>query len=219
MLKIIERTGLCFSLQHLSKVLRKLNIFCLSLTPYILLFAIYLIIGCARYPTIPKIEKIEKYGNPVPKEYLIGPEDILSIVVWDHEDLTRKVQVSPEGNFSYPLIGKVKAEGLTVSQLEKEIAARLSGRYIINPQVTITVEEYHRFFYIFGEVKKPGRYPLEAGTTVLKAITIAEGATDKAAINKTKIVREEGGVRKEIKAKMGDLVRPEDVIIVPESFF
>ena len=72
---------------------------------------------------------------------------------------------------------------------------------------------------MFGQVKKPGRYPLEADTTVLKAITTAEGATDKAAINKTKIVREENGVRKEIKAKMTDLVKPEDVIIVPESFF
>lgn len=185
----------------------------------LLSISLLFVFACAHYPTIPKIEKIEKYGNPVSKDYLIGPEDILSIVVWDHEDLTRKVQVSREGDFSYPLIGKVKADGLTVSQLEKEIAQRLSGRYIINPQVTVTVEEYHRFFYIFGEVKKPGRYPLEAGTTVLKAITTAEGATDKANINKTKIVREENGVRKEIKAKMGDIIEPEDVIIVPESFF
>jgi len=188
-------------------------------TLYSLLFTFYLISGCAHYPTIPKIEKIEKHDNPISKDYLIGPEDILEIVVWDHEDLTRKVQVSREGDFSYPLIGKVKADELTVSQLEKEIAQRLSGRYIINPQVTVTVEEYHRFFYVFGEVEKPGRYPLETGTTVLKAITTAEGATEKASINNTKIIREEDGVRKQIKAKMGDIIRPEDVIIVPESFF
>lgn len=192
---------------------------------YFLLLTSYflpLLCGCVRYPNIPKIEKIEKTGNPLPqsaKDYVLGPEDILNIMIWDHEDLTRTVEISREGEFTYPLIGKVHADGLTVSQLEKEITERLSGRYIINPQVTVTVKEYHRFFYVFGEVKKPGRYPLEMGTTVLKAITTAGGATDKAAINKTKIVREEEGVRKELKAKMGDIIQPEDVIIVPESFF
>ena len=166
-----------------------------------------------------KIEKVEKHGGSALKGYLVGPEDVLNIVVWDHEDLTRKVQVSREGDFSYPLVGKVKADKLTVSQLEKEITRRLSGRYIVNPQVTVTVEEYHRFFYIFGEVKNPGKYPLETELTVLKAITIAGGATEKASINKTKIVREKEDVRKEIKAKMGDMIKSEDVIIVPESFF
>lgn len=189
---------------------------------YFLLFFYFLLLtACAYYPNIPQIEKIGT-GNPLPesaKDYSIGPEDILSIVVWDHEDLTRKVQVSRDGKFSYPLIGDIHANGLSVSQLEKEITDKLSGRYIIAPQVTITVEEYHRFFYIFGEVKKPGRYPLQMGTTVLKAISIAEGATVKAAINKTKIVREEGGLRKEIKAKISDIIKPEDTIIVPESFF
>ena len=192
-----------------------------TLSFYFLLFAVSCLLfsGCAYYPTIPKVEKIEEYGSSTPKAYLVGPEDVLNIVVWDHKDLTRKVQVSWKGDFSYPLIGKIKADKLTVSQLEKEITQRLSGRYIINPQVTVTVEEYHRFFYIFGEVEKPGRYPLEAKLTVLKAITIAGGATEKASINKTKIVREKDGVRKETRAKMGDMIKSEDVIIVPESFF
>lgn len=184
-------------------------------------FSFLLFTACAYYPNIPKIETV-KTGNPFPespKDYVIGPEDILNIVVWDHEDLTRKVQVSRDGRFSYPLIGSIYADGVTVSQLEKEITDKLSGRYIITPQVTITVEEYHRFFYVFGEVKNPGRYPLQMGTTVLKAISTAAGVTDRAAINGTKIVREEGGVRKEIKAKMDDTVKSEDIIMVPESFF
>ena len=216
-LKIIEKIDLCFLLPHLIK---KRGISGFLLYPLLLMSVFFA--SCATYPNVPKIEETKIHNNPEPgwlKNYLISINDVLKIVVWDHEDLTRKVQVSAEGSFSYPLIGRVKATGLTVSQLEQEIAKRLSGRYIINPQVTVTVEEYHRFFYVFGEVKKPGRYPLEADTTVLKAITTAAGATEKAAINKTKIVREENGVRKEIKAKMTDLVKPEDVIIVPESFF
>jgi len=133
-----------------------------------LLFFIFLL-SCARYPTIPKIEgtpgaqaeqttpEQETIGDifkkkaasliPSPKkedkdyDYEIGPEDVLGIMVWDHDDLSREV-VSREGEFSYPLIGKVRADDLTVSQLEKKISDRLSGRFIINPQITITVKEY-----------------------------------------------------------------------------
>jgi protein involved in polysaccharide export with SLBB domain len=202
---------------------KKTNCYCRVKLKFLLLFtfSFLLFTACAYYPNIPKIETA-KTGNPLPesaKDYLIGPEDILNVVVWDHEDLTRKVQVSRDGRFSYPLIGSIYTDGLTVSQLEKELTDKLSGRYIITPQVTITVEEYHRFFYVFGEVKNPGRYPLQMGTTVLKAISTAAGVTDRAAINGTKLVREEGGVRKEIKAKMDDTVKSEDIIMVPESFF
>jgi len=255
------------------------------------------------------------------KDYVIGPKDILKIMVWDHDDLTREIHVSRKGAFSYPLIGKVHADGLTVSQLEERITDALSGRYIVNPQVSITVREYkskrvfvlgevggpqrgglgpgaypltgntrlvevlslaggptqdagaeviivrprHKtgnpiplqeagedeiitvnlrrllegdtsqniylepddtiyvpraeFFFVFGEVKRPGRYNLEKGTTVLKAITTAGGITEKAAINKTKVVREKEGLKMEIPVKMTDPVLPEDILIVPESFF
>lgn len=214
MLKITKKIRFCSLLLHPSNMIRPLSFYFLLFAVSCLLFS-----GCAYYPTVPKIEKVEKHDGFALKGYLVGPEDVLNIVVWDHKDLTRKVQVSREGDFSYPLVGKVKADKLTISQLEKEITQRLSGRYIVNPQVTVTVEEYHRFFYIFGEVKNPGKYPLETELTVLKAITIAGGATEKASINKTKIVREKEDVRKEIKAKMGDMIKSEDVIIVPESFF
>ena len=76
-----------------------------------------------------------------------------------------------------------------------------------------------QYFYVFGEVKKPGKYILEKGVTVLKAITIAGGTTEKAAINRTKIVREKNGQRVKMKAKMTDPVYPDDTIIVPESLF
>jgi polysaccharide export outer membrane protein len=84
--------------------------------------------------------------------------------------------------------------------------------------VTVT-KLRERYFYVFGEVKNPGKYEFEQGTTVLKAITTAGGVTDIASINRTKVVREEEGMRKKLKVKMNDPVFPEDIIIVPESFF
>ncbi|RLE41645.1 hypothetical protein DRJ16_05955, partial [Candidatus Woesearchaeota archaeon] len=110
-----------------------------------------LFFSCARYPKIPEVKEAKEAPPPSEnmgrlfqkkaaalaplieskkKEYVIGPQDVLQITVWDHEDLNREVTVSEDGNFSYPLIGKVHADGLTVSELEKEIERRLSGKYI-----------------------------------------------------------------------------------------
>jgi polysaccharide biosynthesis/export protein len=75
------------------------------------------------------------------------------------------------------------------------------------------------FFFVMGEVQKPGQYNLERGTTVLMSISIGGGLTPKSAPNRTKIVREVEGKKSEIKANMEDLVQPGDTIIVPESFF
>lgn len=313
----------------------------------VLLFMI-LLTACS-YPTIPRIEettqapekpstgsspeqnlgdifqkKAPEFACPAKqkeKEYEIGPEDVLEIMVWDHDDLTREVYVSREGVFSYPLIGTVQAGGLSIEQLEKEISDRLSGKYIIDPQVTVTVKEFKSkkvlvigevggaegkgkgpgaypltgkttlmeiltmaggptknagteitvmrprktgrasgaqeksangevikvnlrkllegdisqniflepndtvyvskaaFFYVYGEVKTPGRYNLEGSTTVLKAITTAGGATEKAAVNRTKVVREKQGRKTEISVNLTDPVEPEDIVMVPESFF
>ena len=84
-------------------------------------------------------------------DYLIGPEDKLTIIVWGHDDLKRELPVSLEGNISFPLIGMVKAVDKTTSRLEKEIAQRLADGYIVNPQVTVTVSENSsQKFFITG---------------------------------------------------------------------
>lgn len=298
------------------------------------------LLSCARYPTIPEIENVEKtieeqepfesenigeiFQDKAPalilhtetdkEDYEIGPRDVLEIVIWDHDDLKRQVHVSRKGEFSFPLIGKVHAAGSTVVRLEKKIRDELAGRYIIDPQITITVKEYrskrifilgevknpgeypltgktnlvevlslaggptkaagsdvivirpknHRenpvslqearedeivnvnlrkllqgdtsqnvfldpndtiyipheeYFYVFGEVKKPARYSMEKETTVLKAITTAGGVSERAAINKTRILREQEGAKIEIPVKMTDPLEPEDIVMVPQSFF
>lgn len=153
-------------------------------------------------------------------DYILGPEDVLEIIVWEHSDLKREMPISLEGRISFPLIGEVEAVGKTTQQLEKDIAKKLADGYIIHPQVTITVSEYRsQKFFIIGEVKSQGKYDLAPGTTVLMAISIGGGITEKAAPGRTKIRREENGKKKEFRVIMDTLVQPNDTIIVPESFF
>ncbi|PIE33124.1 hypothetical protein CSA56_13140 [candidate division KSB3 bacterium] len=120
-------------------------------------------------------------GQGTQENYQIGAEDVLSITVWDHDDLKRVVTVSADGNFSFPLIGRIKARGLTVGELENKIARLLDKDYIVNPQVTITVQEFKsKKVFILGEVTKPGAYYLSKTDTLLEMISKAGGVTNDA---------------------------------------
>jgi protein involved in polysaccharide export with SLBB domain len=187
-----------------------------------------LMLSCARYPTVPAFEKVdnataasrEGSSHGTDDNYVIGPDDLLHIQVWDHPDLERKLFVSTNGTFSYPFVGEVHAAGLSVEKVEQEIARRLDQGYIVNPQVTVTVDEPKvKYFYVFGEVEKPGQYEWEKGITVLQAIATAGGLTETAAVRRTKIVREHEGVQVNRKAQMTEPVLPNDTVMVPESFF
>ncbi len=115
------------------------------------------------------------------KEYTVGPDDVLEIQIWDNEDLDRTVEVSQEGSFTFPLIGKVYAEGLTVFELENLVRARLADGFISNPQVTIGMSRYlNRKVFLLGEVKRPGSYVLKRKTHILELISEAGGFTDEA---------------------------------------
>ncbi len=250
------------------------------------------------------------------EDYLIGPEDVIEIIVWGHEDMYRMVPVSLTGVISYPLIGDIQAAGKSTKELESELARKLGDGFIVNPQVNITVKQYKSqkvfltgqvlkpgvyaltkensllyviseaggvtkdagsdviiirpknptlreitveeakanqdaiiklklpnvlagdpkhnvavrngdsiliprmpVFYILGEVKDPGQYSLESGTTVLTAITIGGGYTAKASTSRVEITREEGGKKVKIKAEMDTLVQPGDTIEVPVRYF
>lgn len=115
------------------------------------------------------------------KEYIIGSGDLLEIQVWNNEDLHRKVEVSQEGEFTYPLIGKIHAFGLSVFGLETLIKDRLADGYLVSPQVTVSVAEYKsRKVFLFGEVKKPGTYFVRRKTHLLELISEAGGFADRA---------------------------------------
>jgi polysaccharide export outer membrane protein len=257
----------------------------------------------------------EAPGNPDVGEYTIGAGDVLFINVWGHEDLTREAVVSEKGMFSFPLIGEVKAAGLTVKELEAKLVRLLSDGYVVNPYVTVRIKGYKSqtvyvlgqvrepgtysldketslieiisraggvsddagwiiqvvrpsgrspdkpitpeeakkediinadlegllagkpqdnirieggdtifvpkaaYYFIFGEVKTPGSYKLRRDTTVLKAVIMAGGFTDKASKRRIKIRRKEGEKTIKVRVKLDDPVLPQDTVIVPESFF
>jgi polysaccharide export outer membrane protein len=247
--------------------------------------------------------------------YVIGPEDVLTITSFDQDDITGKYQVDADGTFSFPLIGRVHAGGLTLRQLQAELVKRLKEGFFKDPQIGVAVEQYRsqkfhivgevrtpgtypltgdmnlmealaragsatptaagevlivraktqdaadgptlpnrddvdvttielkalqsgrlaqkfalrdgdtivvpraESVYVFGQVRNPGAYPVQKDTTVLQALSLAGGVTDRGATGRIKIVRMIDGKRVEIKAKLDDLVRPLDTIMVPERFF
>jgi polysaccharide biosynthesis/export protein len=247
-------------------------------------------------------------------DYVIGPQDVLTIQVFDQADLGGKYSVEADGTFSFPLIGRVRAGGLTLRAFEGELRAKLADGYFRNPQVSVAIEHYRsqRVFvmgevrqpgpvaltggmtliealaragsttvtasgevaivraragvqgpllpdqdagahvfranirdleagalsqnlelrdgdtifvpraetvYVFGHVRTPGAYGIQADTTVLQALSLAGGVTEHGAMNRVRVVRIEKGAKKELRVKLTDAVRPGDTIIVPQRFF
>ncbi|SCW94849.1 polysaccharide export outer membrane protein [Ancylobacter rudongensis] len=115
-------------------------------------------------------------STPGSEGYRVGPLDVLDVTVFKVEDLTKVVQVSESGNFTFPLVGEVKASGRTVSEIEKDLATKLGGNYLRNPQVTVLVKEYnsHRIT-VDGAVNKPGVFPMQGPMTLLQSVAMAGG--------------------------------------------
>lgn len=176
------------------------------------------------------------------QDYTIRERDVLKITVYEHPDLSLNLRVASDGTITFPLIGTLKVSGLTEKEVQEKIRALLADGYIVNPQVSVIVEEYKDFIYVTGEVKKPGAYQYEEGMNVLKAVTLAGGFTDKASKRRIRVIRKlqnsngvvpvhqqdetqnaenNRDIREtiELKVKLDDPVEPNDIIIVPESFF
>lgn len=242
----------------------------------------------------------------------LGPRDLIQIKVYQQPDLTQEIRIDDDGTVTLPLVGQVRASGMTVEAFARDLVVRYK-EYLLNPEITVFVKEYNKremeisvlgevgrsgFFrfvekstlldvlaqvgglkaeggdrviilrpkkagesgepetfifnaqelytpkgvkdlnlelldgdtvmvpradqyFIFGEVARPGAYKLDKSTplTVLKAIILAGGFTEKASKKGVKLTREEGAQKTSIKADMETLVRSQDIIIVPESFF
>ena len=252
----------------------------------------------------------------VSTDYVIGAQDVLTITSYDQADMSGKFTVEADGTFTFPMIGRVKAGGLTLRGLEAAIKAKLKDDgYFRNPQITVAVDTYKsqkvfivgevrtpgtyplsgnmnlvealaragstlptasgeavivhagenasgptmpvsddvkdlvrvnlrdlekgtvtsnaalrdgdtvfvpraQSIYVFGQVKNPGAYAMQqTDTTVLQALSLAGGVTDRGTTSRIKIVRIVNGDKKELKVKLTDLVQPGDTVIVSERFF
>jgi polysaccharide export outer membrane protein len=250
-------------------------------------------------------------GVDAQTDYRIGPQDVLNISVFGESDLSGKYTVEQDGTFTFPLVGRVKAGGITLREFEQLLKSQLADGFLKNPQVSIGVETYRsqhilvmgevrapgeylltgdmtllaalvraggtspaasrevvivrsrrpgstgeggndteliridlsdlqsgnmalnvtlqdgdainvpkaQSVFVSGQVKTPGAYAIEAGTTVLQALSLAGGLTERGADSRIKIQRMVKGRLKEIKAKLTDSVQPGDTIIVPPKFF
>jgi len=246
-------------------------------------------------------------------DYRIGAQDVLTITVFGEQDLSGKYTVEQDGTFTFPLVGRVKAGGVTLREFEQVLKHHLADGFLKNPQVSIAIETYRsqrilvmgevrspgeylltgdmtllaalaraggtspaashqavivrsrrtgatgdggstsdaeiiridlsdlqggntalnitlqdgdtlnvpkaQSVFVSGQVKSPGAYAVEPGTTVLQVLSLAGGLTDRGADSRVRIQRMVKGRLRELKAKLTDHVEPGDTIIVPQKFF
>jgi polysaccharide biosynthesis/export protein len=128
------------------------------------------------------------------RDYIVGGNDVLSIKVYEEGDLSREaVRVSADGYISFPLISRLKVEGLSTAEIGELIARKLAeGQYLLNAHVSVVVSEYtSKQFMVLGAVATPGSYPLTAHERILNAISKAGGIKETGAGKRAKIVRTE----------------------------
>jgi polysaccharide biosynthesis/export protein len=111
-------------------------------------------------------------------DYVLGSQDVFTLTVWGQGGVSERFTVDGDGTFTFPMLGRVKAGGLTVRQLENELTDRLRDGYFNDPRITVVVEEYRsqRIFTV-GEVKSPGTYTLTRPMTLLEALALAGSTT------------------------------------------
>jgi polysaccharide export outer membrane protein len=135
----------------------------------------------------------------LPKGYVIGPEDVLAIVVWREKELSTDVIVRPDGKISLPLLNDVQAAGYTPEQLA-EVVEKAASKYVTESDATVMVKEIHsRKVYVLGEVAKPGIVPLTAEMNVLQLIAAVGGLLEYADKSGITIVRSENGRERRMK--------------------
>jgi len=165
-------------------------------------------------------------GVTVPAGYLIGPEDVLTIVVWREKDMSTDAVVRPDGRISLPLLNDLQAAGLTPDQL-KEAIEKAAAKYVSEPNATVIVKAINsRKVHIIGNVIKAGTYPLAGDTTVLQLIAQAGGLQEWADSKHISVMRKEDGKDTALKFNYKDVVKqknlqqnvllkPGDTVIVP----
>lgn len=179
-------------------------------------------------PVAPKPAGTAAPATPpaAPADYVIGPDDLLTIVFWREKDMSAEVVVRPDGKITLPLINDIQAAGLTPDELRLAIE-KAAARYIQDPNPSVVVKQINsRKVFVTGMVNKPGPYPLSGPTTVMQAIAMAGGLQEFAKKDRITILRTESGRTQTFKFNYKDvsqgrrleqniLLRPGDTIVVP----
>jgi polysaccharide biosynthesis/export protein len=190
------------------------------------------LLSCANMPMRADLVSPDPDRGEDPKlseGYQIGPEDVIEVLVWRNEALSKTVTVRPDGKISLPLIGDIQAAGLTPNQVQEEIGAKLKDYYKDLPPISVIVQQANSYvIYILGEVKNPAQYVVKRGTTFLQAITLAGGFTPFASKNNILVLRRDNKSNNElsIRIRYKDVVsgnhtgsniilKPGDTIVIP----
>lgn len=159
-------------------------------------------------------------------DYGVQPGDVLNISVWKEEGLQEDVLVRPDGGISFPLVGDVRASGMSIKQLSALLTERLT-KYIPDPVVNVSVKTLAgNKVYVIGKVNRPGEFPVTSYVDVMQALSMAGGANAFAALNDIKILRRDAGRQRAISFRYGDvesgkrleqniILQSGDVVVVP----
>ncbi len=153
------------------------------------------------------------------ESYELGIDDEIRVITYGEEQLSHDYRVGDDGNIAVPLLGPVRAAGLTTGQLGTTIATELRERKLLRePSVSVQVTHYRPIF-VLGEVTKPGEYPFQPGMTMLTAATVAGGFTYRAVQGYAFVVRLDNHKTIEGRLLPSDFLKPGDVIKFYERIF
>lgn len=182
--------------------------------------------GCATKQVLPQ-------QAPPATDYLIGPGDSLSIVVWRNPEVSQGVPVRPDGKITTPLVEDLQASGKTSTELARDIEQALS-KFIQQPVVTVIVTGfvgvYSEQIKVIGQAARPQALPYRRDMSLLDVMIAVGGVTDFAAGNRAILLRTVDGKQQKMTVRLNDLIkdgdisanlpmRPGDVLVVPESYF
>jgi polysaccharide export outer membrane protein len=120
-------------------------------------------------------------GGDSQANYVVGPEDVLAVTVFNETQLSGRYRVENDGHFSYPFLGRIKAGGATLAEVASTLKARLADGYLRNPQVTVEVEQFRsQSVFVIGEVRTPGKYMLSGAVSLIEALAQAGSVTPQA---------------------------------------
>ncbi|WP_236891869.1 polysaccharide biosynthesis/export family protein [Desulfoluna limicola] len=156
------------------------------------------------------------------QSFRVGKGDLLSIKVYEHQDLTMNARVTADGTIKMPFIGSVKVSGMTAEEISEHLMNQyVEEEYLVNPQINVFIDEYRsRKANILGQVSTPGQYEIDEDTSIMVLVTMASGFTRRAYKKSAQVIRLVDG-QKEIleEIDMGEKVIPGDIIVIQESFF
>lgn len=128
-----------------------------------------------------------------PAGYVIGADDVLTVVFWKEPEMSGDVVVRPDGRISLPLLGEIPAAGLTPAQL-RTVLERAGAKFVRDPNVTVVVKQINSLkVFITGMVDRPGAYPITSRMTVLQLIALAGGLEEYADREHIVVVRQQDG--------------------------